>query len=239
MLSVLKPQVDGPPALTWEKRQRKLAVTDLAALVVTLHVLVPVHAPDQPVKVEIPSAAAVSVTSVPVAKPAEQVLPHAIPAGKEVMVPLPDPMVVTLKMLVLASGPFVPASLTPPSAPATPASPAAVLPPFPLAPPAPPVLLPPPLVVVPPDVVVPPALVVPPLVVVPPDVVVPPALVVPPPVLAPPVDTPPVPVPPAFVVPLVLVVPPELVVPPALVMPPVPGLPPVLPPPAPPMGTSG
>ena len=43
----------------------KVAVTELAAYIVTEHVPVPEHAPDQPAKVELASGAAVSVTDVP------------------------------------------------------------------------------------------------------------------------------------------------------------------------------
>jgi hypothetical protein len=50
-----------------------------------------VQAPDQPVKVEPESAAAVRVTWVPLEKFAEQVDPQLIPAGADVTVPLPEP----------------------------------------------------------------------------------------------------------------------------------------------------
>ena len=43
----------------------KVAVTDLTASMVTEHVPVPVHAPDQLAKVELASGAAVRVTAVP------------------------------------------------------------------------------------------------------------------------------------------------------------------------------
>ena len=43
----------------------KVAVTDLAASIVTSHVPVPEQAPDQPVNEEFAPAVAVSVTSVP------------------------------------------------------------------------------------------------------------------------------------------------------------------------------
>jgi hypothetical protein len=43
----------------------KVAVTDFAAFMVTVHVAVPVHAPLQPVKVEPAAAVAVSVTAAP------------------------------------------------------------------------------------------------------------------------------------------------------------------------------
>jgi hypothetical protein len=43
----------------------KVAVTDFAEVIVTVQVPVPVHAPDQPVKVDPVVAAAVKVTDVP------------------------------------------------------------------------------------------------------------------------------------------------------------------------------
>ena len=42
-------------------------MTDLAALIVTVQVPVPVHAPDQPVNLEPAATTAVSVTEVPLA----------------------------------------------------------------------------------------------------------------------------------------------------------------------------
>jgi len=70
----------------------KLAVADFAASTVTVQVAVPLHAPDQPVKIDVPSAAGVRVTREPVVKLAEQVAPQAIPMGEDVMVPPPAPV---------------------------------------------------------------------------------------------------------------------------------------------------
>src|SRR5437879_9575658 len=67
----------------------KVAVTEVAALIVTVHVPVPVQAPLQPVKVEPAAGAAVRVTTVPVVKEVEQVAPQEIPAGELVTVPAP------------------------------------------------------------------------------------------------------------------------------------------------------
>jgi hypothetical protein len=64
---------------------------------VTVHVPVPVHAPDQPAKVEVPLGLAVKVTTVPVAKLAAQVAPQLMPARDEVTVPSPEPALLTVR----------------------------------------------------------------------------------------------------------------------------------------------
>ena len=69
----------------------KVAVTDLAAVIVTEQVPVPTQAPLQPAKVEPAAAAAVRVTTVPLTKLAEHVVPQLIPAGLLLTVPLPLP----------------------------------------------------------------------------------------------------------------------------------------------------
>ena len=68
-----------------------VAVAELTPVNVTLQVVVPVHAPDQPANVEVAFAAAVSVTMVPLLKFVLQVVPHVIPAGLLVIVPAPVP----------------------------------------------------------------------------------------------------------------------------------------------------
>ena len=69
----------------------KIAPTLLALLMVTWQVvLVPEHAPDQPVKVEPEAAAAVSVTVVPAIK--------LVPPGLVVTVPVPVPDLVTVRV---------------------------------------------------------------------------------------------------------------------------------------------
>jgi hypothetical protein len=74
----------------------KVAVTDLAASIVTLHGSTgPLHAPDQAEKTELADGVAVSVTTVLRLYGSEQSAPQVIPAGLEVTVPIPVPAVVT------------------------------------------------------------------------------------------------------------------------------------------------
>src|SRR2546427_11440739 len=74
----------------------KLAVTVVAAESVTVQGSVPVHpAPVQPVKAEPAAGVPVSVTTVPLGKPAEQRPGQVIPAGLLVTVPAPTPASVT------------------------------------------------------------------------------------------------------------------------------------------------
>ena len=72
------------------------AVTEVAAVTDTMQVPVPEHPPpDQPVNVEPVAGVAVSVTDVPYVKLFEQVAPQLIPAGLDVTVPLPFPLLET------------------------------------------------------------------------------------------------------------------------------------------------
>jgi len=80
----------GPPLVL------KVAVTDLAALMVTEHVPVPVQAPLHPANVEPDAGDAVRVTTVPLLKFALQVLGQLIPLGLLVTFPLPVPASVTV-----------------------------------------------------------------------------------------------------------------------------------------------
>ena len=74
----------------------KLAVTAVAALIVTVQGPVPVQLPPlQPKNVEPAAGVAVRVTAVPLGKAAEQVAPQEIPAGVLEMVPAPAPAFVT------------------------------------------------------------------------------------------------------------------------------------------------
>jgi hypothetical protein len=65
------------------------ADTSRAASIVTWQLPVPLHAPPQPLKLMPTAVAAVSVTCVPYATAAEQVVPQWITAGLLVTVPLP------------------------------------------------------------------------------------------------------------------------------------------------------
>src|SRR2546425_8145241 len=75
----------------------KVAVTVVAAESVIVHVPVPEQPPPlQPVKAEPAAGLALRVTTVPLAKLAEQVAPHVIPAGLLVTVPAPVPALETV-----------------------------------------------------------------------------------------------------------------------------------------------
>ena len=76
-----------------------MAVTVVAALIVTVQVAVPEQPPPlQPEKVEPATGAAVKVTEVPLAYAAAQVAPQAMPAGALVTVPLPAPALLTVSV---------------------------------------------------------------------------------------------------------------------------------------------
>jgi phage tail protein X len=77
-----------------------VAVTALAAVMVTLHVPVPEQAPLQPAKVDPADAVAVRVTTVPLVKLALQVLGQVMPAGLLLTFPLPVPASVTVRAKV-------------------------------------------------------------------------------------------------------------------------------------------
>jgi hypothetical protein len=79
----------------------KVAVAEVAALMVTVQVPVPVQPPPlQPVKVEPAAGVAVSVTAVPLGNEPEHVVPHEIPAGELVTVPVPAPALLTVSVKV-------------------------------------------------------------------------------------------------------------------------------------------
>jgi hypothetical protein len=77
----------------------KVAVTVVAAFTVTAQVLVPLQPPPlQPVKVDPAAAAAVSVNAVPGVTVSEQSLPHEMPAGALVTVPVPVPFLASVSV---------------------------------------------------------------------------------------------------------------------------------------------
>jgi hypothetical protein len=77
------------------------AVIVLGPVIVTTHGPVPLHPPPlHPPNVELPVAAAVRVTWVPLAKLALQVAPQVMPGGVLVTVPLPAPVFVTVSTTV-------------------------------------------------------------------------------------------------------------------------------------------
>ena len=81
-----------------------VAVTVAAALSVTAQVPVPVQLPPlQPVKVEPAAGVAVRVIAVPLANDAVHVAPQEMPAGLLVTVPLPAPVLETVRTNVGAS----------------------------------------------------------------------------------------------------------------------------------------
>src|SRR5262245_50940954 len=90
--ATISPGSDNTGAVTSSKR----AVTVVSAVRVTVQFPVPEHPPPlQPAKVEPMAGEAVSVTAVPLSNVAEHVEPQLIPAGFEVTVPRPVPVLLT------------------------------------------------------------------------------------------------------------------------------------------------
>jgi hypothetical protein len=83
----------------------KFALTDFAASMVTLHAPVPLQAPPQPANVELEPGAAVKLTTVPLAKSAEQLEPQAIPGGELATVPVPVPLFVSVRVKDVEAAP--------------------------------------------------------------------------------------------------------------------------------------
>lgn len=81
-----------------------VAVTDSLAVMLTVQVAVPEHAPDQPAKEDPELAAAVSVTDAALAKLALHVWPQLMPEGALVIVPDPVPPLCTVSWKVEAGG---------------------------------------------------------------------------------------------------------------------------------------
>jgi hypothetical protein len=77
-----------------------VAVTFLAAFIVTVQVPVPVQAPPQPAKTPLPLTWIVRVTIVPLLNETLQMLPQLMPAGLLVTVP----RVAAVPVLVTVSG---------------------------------------------------------------------------------------------------------------------------------------
>jgi len=73
-----------------------VAVADASAVSVRLHAAVPLHAPDQPVKVMFALGVALRVTAVPLGNVALHVCPQLMPAGLLVIVPAPEPVSCTV-----------------------------------------------------------------------------------------------------------------------------------------------
>lgn len=73
-----------------------MAVTEVFESGASLQVEVPLQAPAQPVKVELPVGCAVKVISVPGENVAWQVDPQSMPAGELLTVPVPSPETFTL-----------------------------------------------------------------------------------------------------------------------------------------------
>lgn len=76
--------------------EANVAPTAVLAFMVTLQVVVPLHAPDQPVNAEGDEVEAVRATTAPAGKVARQVEPQLIPEGLLAMVPEPVPALVTV-----------------------------------------------------------------------------------------------------------------------------------------------
>jgi hypothetical protein len=85
--------------MAWGGEALNIAVTVRAWVIVTVHVPVPEHpSPLQPAKVKPAAGVAVRVTCVPLTMGVlVHVLPQVIPPTLEVIVPVPEPVLLTLK----------------------------------------------------------------------------------------------------------------------------------------------
>jgi hypothetical protein len=85
----------------------KFALTDFAASMVTLQAPIPLQAPLQPANVKPESGTAVKLTTVPLAKSAEQLVPQEIPGGELATVPVPVPLFVTVRVKDVGGAPVI------------------------------------------------------------------------------------------------------------------------------------
>lgn len=76
----------------------KFAVTTFAELMVTEHAPVPEQAPLQPVNADPAAAVAARLTTAPELNEAPQVAPQLMPAGEDVTVPVPVPVLDTVSV---------------------------------------------------------------------------------------------------------------------------------------------
>src|SRR5207249_8160171 len=87
-----------------ENTMSNVAVTLVAALIVTVHVLAcPEQAPLQPLNTAPALACAVNATTVPLVYGAAQVLPQSIPGGLDVTTPAPAPLFDTASVNVASN----------------------------------------------------------------------------------------------------------------------------------------
>ena len=94
------------PALVVERvyvLRVNVAVTLRAAVMLTVQAPVPVQAPVHPANVEPVPAAAARLTLVPLEKLALHALPQLTPPGVEVTVPLPVPLLVSVRVYVVGA----------------------------------------------------------------------------------------------------------------------------------------
>lgn len=98
---VIVPSPDPALATVSVKVWLKVAVTVVLAVKFTVQVPVPLQPPPlQPANTDPLAALAVKVTEVPLLKDAEHVPPQLIPAGEEVTVPLPWPLLTMVSVCV-------------------------------------------------------------------------------------------------------------------------------------------
>jgi hypothetical protein len=92
LVTVPVPPPETVTASPADVEEAKVAVTVVVLAGVTVQVPVPEHPPpDQPVNTEPAAAVAVRTTELPEGKLAEHVVPHAMPPGALVTLPLPSP----------------------------------------------------------------------------------------------------------------------------------------------------